>query len=141
LRFEKAQATARLAEIARQIAEQEEYLEQLRGQNQGYSKDEAELSAEWMTLWNGVPVTPLGPDEMLSWIDTRTQILQALEAKAAAEREIASLRAEESRVKDLLINELSAIGVDAGALADRPLRVVLERAADIQRQHQNREES
>ncbi len=141
LRFEKAQATARLAEIARQIAEQEEYLEQLRGQDQGYINDEAEFSAEWLALWNGVPLTPLGPDEMLIWIDARSQVLQALETKAAAERETASLREEESRAKELLINELSALGIDTDPLADRPLRIVLERAADIQRQHQNREES
>ncbi|MGH9771482.1 MAG: AAA family ATPase [Candidatus Acidiferrales bacterium] len=147
LRFERAEATGRLAGIARQIAEQEEYFEELRGQELGYGKDEAELAAEWLTLWKGVPLTPLGPDNMLGWIDTRSQILQALETKAGAERETASLRTEETRLKDLLIGELGelgelgALGVDTGPLAGRPLRFVLERTVDIQRQHQGRAES
>ena len=135
-RFESAQATARLAEILRQITEQDEQLEEWRGQEQGYCDNEAALESEWQALWKPAGITPLSPDDMLGWIDARTQILQALDRKAAAEQEIVSLRNEETRSRDFLTKELGALDIDAAALAERPLRMLLELAADTQRSHE-----
>lgn len=134
-RYEKAEATARLAEIARQIADQEEQLEELRGQEHGYCGDEEALTAQWLALWRDIPLEPLAADDMLAWLDIREQILQALESKAIAERETAFLRDEESRVKALLMDELSPFEIEPKTLSEKPLRVVVELAADIQRQH------
>ena len=134
-RYEKAEATARLAVIARQVAEQEEQLGELRGQEQGYCRDEEQLAAQWLALWKDTPLEPLAPDDMLTWLDIRAQILQALELKKAAERETALLRDEESRVKALLTDELSPFGIKPNTLSEKPLRVVVEMGADIQRQH------
>jgi hypothetical protein len=73
-RFESAQATARLAEITRQIAEQDEQLEELRSREQGYGDDEAGLGAEWQALWEPAGITPLSPDDMLGWTDNRRHV-------------------------------------------------------------------
>jgi uncharacterized protein YhaN len=135
-RFESAQATARLAEIARQIAEQNERLEELRGQEHGYGGDDAALEAEWQALWKASGITPLPPDDMLSWIDARSQILQALDKKTAAGREVTSLRDEQTRLRNLVTKELEGISVETAALAERPLRMLLEVAADTQRIHE-----
>jgi len=140
-RFESAEATARLAEIARQIAEQEEHLDELRGQKEAYNNDEAALAAESLALWKDVPLSPLSPDEMLSWIDARSQILQAIERKVASEHEAAALRDEEMDARSLLTKELHKLGVETKPLAARPLRIVLELAADIQRQYENKSEN
>jgi uncharacterized protein YhaN len=140
-RFETAETTARLAEIARQIAEQEENLEQLRGQDEAYSNDETTFDAEWLALWEHIPLRPLHPEEMLGWIDTRSRIVQAIESKVAAERQAADLRDEEARARNLLAKELDALSVETNSLAVRPLRVVLELAADIQRQYENKSEN
>lgn len=134
-RYERAEATARLAEIARQIAEHDEQLEELRGQEQALCHDEEALDAQWRVLWKDVPVTLLSPDDMLVWLDTRTEILRTLESSEAAKREAALLRGEETRMKALLTDELSSIAVDITPLLEKPLRVVLELAVDIQRQH------
>ena len=131
-RFESAQATARLVEIARQIAEQNEQLDELRGQEQGYRDDEAALEAEWQALWEPTGIMPLSPDDMVGWIDVRAQILQAFDKKAAADRELASLRDEEAQARELLTRELGALGADTAALAGRSLRMLLELATDTQ---------
>jgi uncharacterized protein YhaN len=137
-RFESAQATARLAEIARQIAEQNERLEELRGREQGYHDDEAKLGADWHALWKRAGIIPLSPDDMLGWIDARAQILQALDRKSAAEQELASLRDEESGARELLAKELEGLGVDTAALAGLALRMLLELAVDTQRRHEGK---
>ena len=137
-RFESAQATARLAEIVRQIAEQNDQLEEWRGQEQGYGDDEMALEAEWRALWKPAGILPLSPDDMLVWIDARAQILQALDKRTAAERELASLRDEEVRAREVLTKELGALGVDTAALAGRPLRMLLELATVTQRSHEGK---
>lgn len=137
-RFESAQATARLAEIARQIAEQDEQLEELRGQEQGYRNDEAAFEVEWEVCWKRAGITPLSPDDMLAWIDARAQILEALAEKTAVEKEVAALRDDEALARDLLLREIGTLGIDTAALAGRPLRMLLELAADTQRTHESR---
>jgi len=135
-RFERAEATARLAEIARQISEQEEYLDELRGQERGCCADEAAGVDEWLKLWGQFPFVPLSPDEMLDWMASRMQVLLSLEKRSAAEREAGFLRDEESKTKGLLTAELEMLSVDGRPLAARPLRTVLELAADIVRKHE-----
>jgi uncharacterized protein YhaN len=137
-RFESAQATARLAEIVRQIAEQNEQLEEWRGQEHGYRDDEAVLEAEWRALWKPADILPLSPDDMLVWIDARAQIMQALDKRTVAEQELVSLRDEEVRAREVLTRELGALGVDTAALAGRPLRMLLELATDTQRSHEGK---
>jgi hypothetical protein len=135
-RFETAQATARLAEIARQSSEQEEHLDELRGLERGYRSDRESLSREWLELWREAPFAPAPPDDMLVWLAARAHVVQALERRLAAEREAASLRDEESKAKDLLIGELAKLGTDAGRLAARPFRAVVEAAAELVRKHE-----
>jgi uncharacterized protein YhaN len=137
-RFESAQATARLTGVARQIAEQQEQLEELLSQEKGYHDDENTLAADWQVLWKPAGISPLSPDDMLGWIDVRSQILQALDRKTAAEQEAASLRDEEVRTRDMLTKELNALGIDTAALSGRPLRMMLELAAETQRQNEGK---
>ena len=114
--MEAPQATARLAEIKRQIAEQHEQLEELHGHEQGFRNDEAALRVEWQAVWKPAGIVPLSPDDMLAWIDARAQILQALHMKDGAEQELELARDEETRARELLTKELESLGIDiAGA--------------------------
>jgi uncharacterized protein YhaN len=75
---------------------------------------------------------------MLGWLDMRAQILQALDKKATAEQELASLRDDESHARELLTKELGALVADTAALAGRPLRLLLELATDTQRSYESK---
>jgi uncharacterized protein YhaN len=133
-RYETAEATAKLAEIARQIAEQQEELEVLRGQLAGHSRDETKLEGEWTALWSGTNIKLLPPDEMLVWLETRTKILEALDGKASADRKIANLKKDEKTARERLLTELAALKVDTARPDDsRPVRVLLELAEAVQR--------
>jgi uncharacterized protein YhaN len=135
-RYDTAEATGRLAEIARQIAGQEARLEQFRGQERGYSKDEAILAKDWTDLWSGLPLTPLAPDDMLAWVEARTQLLQAADAQAAAALKTASLRAEERTYREQLVGELARLGFSLDAPASQSLRALVEYAVDKLRENE-----
>ena len=137
-RFENAHAVARLAQIAREIAEEGAHLEELRGQEAAFINDEAMLEAEWTALWKDAPITPLAPDDMLVWIELRSQVLQAQEGRTAAEQRLAMLRDDEARQRSRLIAEVSALGVPIEPFQDRSLRVVAERATNVERQNETK---
>jgi len=135
-RFEKAEAAARLAVIARQIEEQQEALDGLRTERKTLGEAGQAMAATWREMWQGAPLSPLAPDLMLEWLRVRAELLDAIERRAAAERQLSSLRREEAEAAARLLKELEALGMESGALAGQPLRVVLEAAAEVLRRHQ-----
>lgn len=135
-RFEKAEAAARLAVIARQIEEQQEALEGVRTEQKTLGEAGQAMAAAWMEMWQGVPLSPLAPDVMLEWLRVRAEVLDAIERRAAAERQLSSLRREEAEAAVRLLKELEALGMESKALTGQPLRVVLEVAAEVLRRHQ-----
>ncbi len=135
-RFEKAEATARLAVISHQIEDQQEVLEGLRIEEKMLGEAGQTLDAAWAEMWKGVPFLPQAPDVMLEWISVRAEILDASEHRAAAERQLSSLRSEEAEAAALLLKELEVLDIDSRALAGQPLRVILEASAEVLRRHQ-----
>ena len=140
-RFDKAEAAARLAVISRQIAEQEDLLDGLRKDNEVLVEESQGLDAAWQEMWSGVSLSTLSPDAMLEWMTARTDVLDLVERRTAAECQAAQLRGEESEAKDRLLAELETLGVDPGSLRGQPLRVALEAAADVQRGHERNAET
>ena len=136
LRFDKAEAAARLAVTSRQIAEQEELLYSLRKEAEALNGQLRTLDAEWREMWSEAPFEPLAPDEMLEWLTARKEALSAIERRAMAERRVAALRRQEAEARASVIEELTALGTSTDALAGQPLAVVLELAADILRGHE-----
>jgi uncharacterized protein YhaN len=135
-RFDKTEAAARLVMTSRQIAEQRELLDGLRGEETVLALESQNMDAAWREMWRGAPFEPLTPDAMLEWFATRTAVLDGVGRRTLAERQVATLRREESEAKDRLLAELAVLGVDAGPAKDEPLRVVLEMCAGIQRKHE-----
>lgn len=136
LRFDKAEAAARLAVISRQIAEQEELLQGLGNEERILGEEIQAMDEAWGEMWRELPFEPLPPDGMLEWIAARGEVLDGIERWAVAERQGARLRREESEAKSPLLAELETLGVDPGLVKDEPLRVVLETCAAVQRRHE-----
>jgi len=141
LRFDKAEAAARLAVISRQIAEQTELLEALGKEEEALGDERCVLDAAWREMWSHAPFEPLAPDEMLEWLTTRREALSAIERRATVERQVAALRRQESDARTAVLNELAALGTRAESLGGQPLAVVLEAAADVLRAHERGAES
>ncbi len=131
LRFENAQTAGELALRERQIADQAlerdrwaALASELTGQREAFE-------SRWRALWAGTPFEPLAPERMLEWLSGRAEILELLEARAAAQAERDELHRQEALAKAAVVAELSAIGAPAEALAEQPLAIVLEQAAAV----------
>lgn len=140
-RYEKAEVTARLAEISRQIAEQQELLTVLRAENEAIVTEQEKHEGVWQALWKDVDLSRLSPDEMLAWIDTRIQIVQFADQRTAAESQALAHRSEEEGYKAHLSRELGALGVEVTKHAFQPLRVLIELAAEIHKRHEKEYEN
>ena len=136
LRFDKAEAAARLAVTSRQIAEQEELLDSLRKEAEALDEQLRTLVAEWREMWSDAPFEPLAPDEMLEWLAARKEALSAIKRRATAERQVAALRRQEAEARTSVLDELAALSNSTDALAAQPLAAVLEVAADMLREHE-----
>jgi len=135
-RLDNTQAAAEIALTARQIAEQEELLEDLRKEEDLLAEQGRALESTWNEMWDESSLEPLSPDLMLEWLVSRNEILEAVERREAADRQLAALRKEESKTKAGILAELMAITGKSGALDDQPLRIVMEAATAVQSQHE-----
>ncbi|MGJ4903151.1 AAA family ATPase [Bradyrhizobium sp. HKCCYLS2058] len=140
-RFDNAQAAARLAEIGRQRAEQQELLDALKAENGALTAEQQRLDGAWTTLWANTGIAPAAPDEMLAWLDLRAQAIDCAGKIEAAERNADSLRTEEDASKSLLAKELTPLGVDPSQISSKPLRVVIEFAADAHKRFEKQDET
>jgi uncharacterized protein YhaN len=140
-RFEKAEAAAHLDVISEKIAEQQDLLEGIRQEGKALIEESLALDAEWQGMWMDASISPLSPEIMLEWIASRTEIAELIERRGIAERQVAALRGEESRAKEILLAEIEALGVEPGSLKACPLRVAIEAAADMLRRHERNAEA
>ncbi len=135
------EAEARLAVAVRQVAEGENELATLREELGRLKVQAASLAQEWLRLWKGAPFQPLSPAAMEQWLADRAELLQLAERRDRAARRSAELRRLEREAVAQLENELRAVGFDASPLRQDPLRLVLEAASDVHRDHQLRAEA
>lgn len=135
-RFDKAEATGQIAVIARQITEAEESLTALRTEESALEKKRLDLDAQWQGLWAEASFKPLGPEFMLTWLDTRTVILDLVEKRAVVAGRITTLQDEEADARASLIAELASLGEDTKALDGQGLRIVLEAATAVQQRQE-----
>ena len=137
-RFEKAEVAAELTVRSRQISEKKETLASLREEERALTEQIELLGAHWLRLWSGSTVVPLGPDAMIEWFDLRDRVLQAVSGQIATEGDAQAARKDETEARALLIEELTAARVEIATAATRPLRAILEIAAEVLRRNENR---
>lgn len=135
-RFDNAQAAAQIALTARQIAEQQELLEGLREEEGVLAEEGRALESGWKGMWVEASFEPLAPDLMLAWLTSRSEILEAVERREAADRQLEMLCEEESKTKALILAELALATGKPSTLDDQPLRIVMEAASAVQSQHE-----
>lgn len=136
LRFNKAEAAARLAVTSRQIAGQKELLHSHRNEEEALGEQARMLELGWREMWSEAPFEPLAPDEMLEWLSARKEALSAVERRATAERRVAALRRQEAEARTGVLEEVAAHSAGTDSLTDQPLAVVLEVAAALLRDHE-----
>lgn len=134
-RFEHAGAAAQLAVIGRQISEQDDLLESLGLEETALEEERTALDVAWAKLWAGVFVAPETPDVMIEWLRARSEILELIAERGAAERHTGDCQQREVEAKRLVLAELDALGTSTAALAGQPLLLVVEAAATVERTH------
>lgn len=135
LRFDKAEATAQLAVISRQLAEQEELLHSLRKEAVELDAQCTTLDTEWCEMWSNAPFEPLPPDDMLEWLAARKEALNAIERRETAKRRVAVQRRQEAQARTRVLTELAEFDINTDNLASQPLAVVLEAATNVLNEH------
>ena len=85
--------------MSRNISEQEDGLTQLRTQREALAREGERLDADWQTLWDKAPFEPLAPAAMLEWLETRAELLRAIEHRAEATGELESIAKRSVRPK------------------------------------------
>ena len=140
-RFDNAEAAGRLAEMSRNIGEQEDNLAQLRQQQEALIQEDGRLDADWRAQWAGAPFAPLSPDAMLEWLDARDELLEAVERRAEATGLLKIQQGEALEARESLLAELSSLDIDAATLANDVLSAILERAEGLRRQYEQQAEA
>ena len=135
-RFDNAQVGALIAVTVRQIAEQQEVLEGLRTEEGVHADQVRGLDSAWKDMWAEASFDPLGPDGMLEWLASRNDILEAIERRETADRQLEVLRQEESKTKARILAELTAVTTKPSALDSQPLQIVMEAAAAVQSEYE-----
>ena len=98
-RFDKGEAAAKLTVTLRRVAEQEELLASLRDEEEALVGERDRHDAAWRALWSETSLEPLSPDEMLEWLSTRKE---ALDAAVGDSNRLRAAKAERTRMLDAL---------------------------------------
>ena len=130
-RFDKAAATARLAELDRQIAELEGLIESAQGEKASREADSEVHHAAWLDMWVGVPFAPDTTDAMLEWVSIRAQILDASRRLDDALRTLTSIEDAKKEAISLLMGELEQLGASPPATEPKDVDVILQHASTV----------
>ena len=122
----------------RNIGKQEDALAHLRTQREALTQAGELLDVLWQTLWDKSPFDPLGPDAMLEWLESRSELLAAIERRADATSLLEIQRKEEHESKEELLTELSTLGINRATLENDILPVTLERADSVRRDYEQK---
>ncbi len=135
-RFDNAQVAAEIGLTLRQIDEKQELLEAFREEESVLAEEICSLESAWKEMWVEAPFEPLAPDVMLEWLTLRNEIVEAIERREAADRQLEDLQKEESKTKTQILAELEEVTGKSGTYDKQPLRILMEAATAVQRQHE-----
>ena len=139
-RFEKAKETGALAELGRKIDEQQTVIAQMEAQANVLTEESDQLNEVWMDLWEGVPVVVQDSEDMLVWLDTYDDLVNAIRQRREICKQLDDYKTEEQGASSLVIAELVELGVDTCALQSDSLRVIIESAEAILRTQKDKVE-
>lgn len=114
-RFLNAESTAAAMVLARQIADQQDRLASQKEELASLTEEQGVLASAWTSMWKGVTESPLVPEEMLEWLDTRADLLGQIVKRDAATRAVSSLQQEIADAKRQLVLLLQDAAISASA--------------------------
>ena len=89
------------------------------------------LLGEWNILWEASGLTPLAPAEMLDWLAKRDEVIEIADRRRENEDRVERLMGQETETKKLLLEAMVKLGAERDALAGKPLAVLVEEAAEL----------
>lgn len=140
-RVDTAEAAARLSELNRSIALSKDRLDALCEELSELTKRSHSLDEKWGTIWASLPFDPLGPDDMLRWLDLHAGLRAAERRRVAAQQRADALRSQEANEMKRLRSELDALGIEAIPPPKHGLRVLVTCAEAEQRRQQHLKEA
>ena len=139
-RFDKAEEAGGLAELARNMDEQETFIEQLAAREAALKDEGDQLDQVWLTLWADVPIKVLAPDAMLVWLGAGADIVTAIGRQREAQRQLDNWRDEEREASAQVGAEVASLDVGTDKMQTDSLRVVIEWAEAFQRDQEAKAE-
>lgn len=140
-RFDTAQVSAQLSVLAGDIATAEE--DRGAAMSEGVRLDtlRTDMDTEWAAIWSEFKFSPGTPDQMIEWLKMRREIMDALDRKDVAIRDLDGLIEEETTGRSLLLDVLRAVGAGAVGFENLPLSTAIDSAGiilrDLEKQNQN----
>ena len=108
-RFDKAEEAGGLAELMRNMAEQETSIAQQAAQEADLKDEGDQLDQVWLTLWADVPIKVLAPEAMLVWLGACADIVTASGRQRGAQRQLDNCRAEGREARAQVVAEVAAL--------------------------------
>ena len=136
-RFDKAQASAELAVLARKIEGHNTQIRQMEAHEALLKAEGEQLDQAWNALWADVPVEELAPDVMLDWLEAIEEIVGWIAREREVQHELGNSKRDEQEALGLIRTALTKIGWNAEEIEAEALRVTVERA-DAYRREQDR---
>ena len=130
-RFTHAEETAQLAEISRTAEKLEHRHEVLRRKEEELQVQETALSKQWHAQWADCGFIPLGPEEMVNWIEGRNAVLTDYDRILDCRREEESLKNGIEEVRALLVKGLKNVREQTDMLNEQTLHVLVEHAETV----------
>ena len=136
---ETASQAARLEQVSLSMDDARQTLGTLEDEQRRLSASSASSDRAWRKLWADASITPLSPDLMLAWLDTRDSLRQAVARRSQIHRKLTMLRIQEERAMESVSLELHSLGIDPAPMRARGLPALLDMAsAELQRHEQAR---
>ena len=136
---ETASQAARLEQVSQSMEDAHQTLGTLEDEHRRLSASSEALDRAWREMWADAPITPLSPDLMLAWLETRDSLRQAIARESQIEQKLAMLRKLEERATESVSAELRLLGIDPAPMGARGLPALLDLAsAELQRHEQAR---
>lgn len=136
-RFDHAEVAGRIAEINRKIGELESQLEQALESETQLVEEGKQLKAKWSSMWSAAVFDPMAAEAMLEWLNARKELLEVIDERADAEIILGTSRSEERVARKQVLGELAALGISVDELENDSLNVIIEQAAEEQRQQES----
>ena len=139
-RFNKAQATAELAVLARNIAGHETRIRQLEAAEAALNVEGEQLDQTWHALWTEVPFEVLAPDIMLAWLEAREAVVTLIRRDRDVQLQLGDSKREEQEAIAHVHAALTKVGWNAEEMEATGLRVMIEWADAYRREQEARAE-